>query len=708
MYANGITKINFSIQSEIISFAKSFCGKYLAVLFSNSLQIFSLVNINFPKLGEFTRDEESIRSKNSNHWIQWISLENIVIGTKTGHLIFLKLNNNNDTENEDLSNIVENVASVDIVDKIITSHSTAFGALIISTPGPYLHFISPSGEILSSLSFSILQSTTPSSQIPSIIKQIEINDPISIFVFSDGTVAHSKLKEHEIIEKKDILIDFYPMMNNISTANLSSTNNFIIFQTFKGSLIRMFASTQEITYICEDSSLYHITHDSNYVTSLSADGTLSIWSNHTNHLTTTKIKFELSEMITQDQISLNFISSEIDLYGYHLFCSVSNSKSAFIITFALVNHSKPTLMFCMPTHVIIPPTKVTIYAPTDMLKNGYPLKYVSYLPEKKNISVAGRKYFSLYSSKTGSWSMVKDESTICRSLWSNDNNSFISVVYNSKERCHFLFLLSSDIFSILDSVKLDGTFIDYDSIGNYFVIGTSTSISIYRVIVINGSTMKIAKLHEFHYFDSFEKVLLFHNFQKVAVLNSSKELIELPSNDVLIEGVTSVLSCREDDLFLIVAHGNQFAFYYPEKELIRLQNKMPAIIIDGLSLYKMPVSYEFEKFDLDVDEFLPQIIFHFIDDHDVMLKIVRSFLSTSNISICVSHAMNLAFKAGKFDSFYKMLIDLGEVKMTFLLIALFNVDAEFVDNIKKLLPPPDELVAKYPDIEEQIRGIYSK
>lgn len=696
MYVNGFEKINFSIQSEVISFAKSICGKYLAVLFSDSIQIYSLINFNFPKLGEYTRNEQSIRSKNSNHWIQWISLETIVIGTKTGHLIFIKINNN-DTENNDLSNIIENTISVDIVDKIITSHSAAFGALVISTPGPYLHFISPTGEILSSLSFSVSQS-----KIPTIISHTDINDSSSIFVFSDGTVAHSKLKEHEVIAKKDISLEFFPMINEISTAKLSNNKNFIIFQTFKGNLIRMFTSTQEIAYICEDSSLFQITNDSHYIISLSANGILSIWSNIIDHQTKTSLKFDM-----QEQNSLNFISSEIDIYGYRLFCSVSNSKEAFVITFALANLSKPSIMFCTPTHVIIPPTKVTIYAPTDMLKNGYPLKYVSYLPEKKNIAIAGRKYFSLYSNKSGSWSMVKDEKTVCRALWINEMNSFLSVVFNCEESRYFLYLLSSDISSILDSVKLDGTFIDYDCLGNYFVIGTSSSISIYRVMMINGTTTKVAKMHDFLNPPSFEKVVLLHNFQSVAVLTSNKELIEFPSKEVLIEGVTSVLICREDDLLLIVAHGHQFAFYYPEKALIRLQNKMPGVVVDGLSVYKMPDFYEFGKFDLEVDEFLPYVIFHFIDDQEIMLKIVKSFLATSNISICVSHAMNLAFKAGNFDSFNEMLNNLGDIKMTFFLIALFNVDAEFADKIKELLPPPDELITKYPDVEEQIRGIYS-
>lgn len=698
MYANGFEKINFTMQSEIISFAKSLCGKYLAVLFSNSLQIYSLINFNFPKIGEYTRDESSIRSKNSNHWIQWISLETVVIGTQTGHLIFININNN-ENDNKNTPNIIENVTSIDILDKIITSHSNAFGALVISTPGPYLHFISPSGEILSSLSFA-----STSLEIPKIIRQIDINETYSIFVFSNGAAAHCKLKEQEVIEKKDILIDFFPMVNEISAVKISNNKNFIIFQTFKGSLIRMFMSTNEITYICEDSSLFHITHDSYHIISLSADGTLIIWSNKTDHLTKTNIKFGQHEIASQ----MNFISSEIDNYGYRLFCSVSNSKEAYIITFSVTNISKPSLMFCTPTHVIIPPTKVTIYAPTDMLKDGYPLKYISYLPDKKNIAVAGRKYFSLYSNDSGSWRMVKDEKSFCRSIWANESNSsFISVVFNVEESRYYLYMLSSEVLTILDSIKLDGTFIDYDNLGSSFVIATTNSISIFRVMMVNSSVSKMVKLHEFKNLPSFEKVVLLHNFQSVAVLTHEKQLIEFPSNEVLIEGVSSILSCKEDDLFLVVAHGNQFVFYYTEKVLIRLHNKIPASVVDGLSLYEMPCFYEFGKFEFVVDEFLPTVIFHFIENPDLMLKIVKSFASTSSISISVSHAMNLAFKAGKFENFSKMLDMLGDVKMTFLLIALFNVDAEFVSKVKELLPSCDELVEKYPDVAEQIRGIYS-
>lgn len=712
MFANGFEKINFSIKSEIVSFAKSFCGKYLAVLFRNSIHIYSLINNSFPKLDEYTRDESSIQSKNFNHWIQWISLDTIVIGTQTGHLIFIRINNK-EAVNENSSNIIESVNSIDITDKIITAHSSAFGALVITTPGPIIHFISPSGEILSSLSFTVAQSDY-SSQIPGIIRQIDINSPISLFVFSDGKVAHSKLKEQSIIDKKPILIEFFPMINDVSKAFFSSNKNFIVFLTFNGVLMRMFTSTNEITVICDECSIFHITHDSFHIISLSPKGMLSIWSNRTDHLSKTQLKIDsqnsnqTSELISNSSFTLDFVASEIDIYGYRLFCATSHSQEAFSISFAITNMSKPSLMFCTPTYVIIPPTKVTISSPIDMFESGYPLKYVAYLPEKKNTAVAGRKYFSLFTNDSKSWKIVKDENNFCRALWSIYSNCFISVVFNFEESRYHLFLLSSDFLSLIDSIKLDGNFIDYDNYGNCFAVGTSTSVTTYKVVYFNQMSLKITKLHKYENLPYYEKVILFHNSRTVLILTLDKQLIELTSNEVLIEGVTSVIICKENDLIFIVAHGHQFAYYYPEKSLIRLDIKTPGIIVDGLSLYIIPDYYEFGKFELETYEYLPQVIFHFIDQPNVMFDIVKAFSATNNYSISVSHTMNLAFKAGKFESFNAMLDKLGDAKITFLFISLFNVDSEFVPKIKELLPSCDELIKKYPDLSEQIKGIYAK
>ncbi|OHT17415.1 hypothetical protein TRFO_12371 [Tritrichomonas foetus] len=673
MYVSGLEKLDFSYQAEIISFSKSHCGKYLGVLFRNALQIRSLTQINLPLIDSYLRDDASLRAGGFNHWIQWINSNNLVIGTQTGHLLFLYLDQN--------GKIIETNAI--ILGKIITAHSSVFGALVLATSGPNLHFISPQGDILSSLSFPL--------SVPVIIRQIDISDPLAVLTFSDGAAAQITLKQSDIIEQKPVSISFLPVPE-ISSASIGINKSCIALQTFKGSLIRI-SKSQEITYICDDCSLYQTTRDFLYFISLAANGTISIWSSKTGQLSKTQLDFPFLAEATNPSL----ITSEIDINGLRFFCATSSE--AYVITFSVIDNLSPSLLFHTPTHVIIPTTNVTIAVPDDMNEIGYPLHSVAYSADQKKTAIAGRRCFAIYSENTAKWHLVKDEVNLCRALWYH-HPFFLSVVFDYETPVYKLLLLSAEDFSVIDAGLLEGIFIGFDNNETHFLVATSHSISIFEIT----KAPKIILVKRYVSEHSFDQVLLYHNNENVAILTTDKELIELPSNNILIEGVSSATMCREIDMFLVVAHGQQFALY--NQELIRIGT--PSVLVDGITAYILPKEYKFKEFSLIQGEFLPQVMFHFLDQPEIVEKLLRSFLRTRNISLAVSRALDLAFDANKYDSFNIIFENLGEAKYTLLIIALFNVSPQYQNRIKALLPPVDQLLVKFPNIADQIKGVYSQ
>lgn len=689
MIGIGLESFLLPTQSNIISFTKSRCGKYLAILCNNSLQIHSLIKKDFEKLSEFVCDGSN-NEKRFYHWIQWISLNQIAFGTQSGYITFLTIENQ-------ITGSINEIKYFNF-NQMLTAQSASFGALVLATSGPLIHFISPNGELLSTLSL-ISENEKP---IPIIIRQINIKDNQALFVFVDGRVAlANNLKQKEVIEKQPISIQFMEFLNNVSSAIFSDNKKYIIVLTFDGMLMQIRVSTLQISIISDDCSLFHITRDSSFIVALSPNGKMTTWSNKTGHSTNIMIDFASCNKSK----TLNFVTSEIDFYDNRFFCATSNSNQVFIISYAKINHIFPSLLFHTSISLFVPTTNVTVAAPIDLIEFGYPVMHSAYLSSKKNIVISGRKYFALYCNSSNQWHFVKDEKYFCRTIWAHKDH-FLSVVFDHQNLQYILLLMSSDNLAILSIIVLDGVFINCDDRGDFFAVGTSTEIIVCRIFREN-MQYNIVCIYKYTNPVPYDELILLHNNRNVLLLSNNNELIELPSNTMIIESASYVAIAKEIDLLFIIINGKQFAMYYPEKSLIRLNNKIPGILVDNLLLMRFPNSYSIGNFAFEVDEFLPQVLFFFIDKLNIMVDLVHAYLGTNNISIAISHAMNLAFKDNKFDEFNLMLDHFHNVKETFLLIALFNVDDEYVPIIKSLLPPPKELITKYPNVAQQIEGIYS-
>ena len=714
MYATSCEKRDISFDSEIVALSKSHCGKFLGILSRKSVEIRSLIQINLPLIDAFQRKAKSMKKGGFNHWIQWVNSNSLAVGTQSGYVFFISLDDNGKIKE------TKNMIFKDV----ITAHSSVFNALVIATTGPKLYFISPQGEIVSNIAFK--------GEVPVIIRDMGICESLAVFAFSDGTAAYCQMKESCIVNHRPLSVEFLPA-SDVSSVMLENNKSLIALQTFKGMLMSISAQNElhELAVICDNSSLFKPTRDFSFLVSLAADGALSVWSNKTKRISTTKLDFS-AFIDPSNPKPLNFIASEIDLYGLRYF--IATESMVFEITFAICDNYSPSLLFHTPTYIVVPTTNVTIYAPFEMVSNGYPLHSVAYAPDLRKTAIAGRKCFALYTESSNSWHLVKDQNNLCRALWYH-KKYFVSVVFDFENTQYRVLLINPSDFTVIDGGILDGAFIDYDNKQSHFAIATSNSISIFRIddipyqpnqlnpsnlqnqqvppdqqapqnpraqpsIPTSSSKIVLTKQYEV---PRVEQIVLYHNNQTVAALTSEKELVEYPSKKVLMEGVSFVDICKEIDMLAVIAHGQQFVVY--NGTIIRI-NSDPGLILDGANILSLPKEYQCGKFEFQQHSFLMNVIIAFLDQPQTLHTIISAFITSRNIVTTMALSINLALKIGKFDPILNELNNFPEAKTSFLLIALLTSDDQNIETIKSNLPSPQYLLQQFPNFAPQIRHVY--
>jgi hypothetical protein len=182
MFAAGWAELRHGADSQIVSLAKNPSGRLLAVLFRASVRLFDLHSASPVKLSEY-----SCPDLPANHWLQWADDSCLIVGTQTGHLVFLSVNSDG-LFNQDLPVIF---------DRPISAISTFYGALVLATPGPFLEFVSPSAHMISALPILL----------PNDIRAIDISGRSAVFVCSDGNAFRTTLSQTDVMEEKALIIE---------------------------------------------------------------------------------------------------------------------------------------------------------------------------------------------------------------------------------------------------------------------------------------------------------------------------------------------------------------------------------------------------------------------------------------------------------------------------------------------------------------------
>lgn len=662
MIFDSVSTIEISNDSDIINLSKSASGKYLSVLFRDSLQIRNQTNIFSPIQAEYRRSPEQISKYGFNNWLEWLGNDMIVIGTQTGNLIFLNFNSNGKiTEKQTIS-----------TNKIITSHCVVFKALAVGVLGPLILFYSPHGMLLSTVSINNASSN--------IIRCMSNYNGLLGLAFSNGSASTVEFKQEDLIQQKTLESEELPF-NNV--ASIKVVKNQILVQTFDGSLYRM-NSLKEISFICDGSNVYDTKKDDSNIISLSNNGVLTIYSTETTKSTTVEINFDLKE-------KNGFISGEIDSNGIRFYCATS--KDLFVILLAVQNKYLQNNIYHTIDSIYLPiQSGLKLKVPNDLINDLFPI--VSVAQSENEIIAAGRKNFVIFSKTTKKWKIIKNQNYFCSTLW-YQNPYFISLIYNQLN-LKFELLLFSSKFEELNHIELNSTFIDIDFIDNIIAIGYPNNIKIYE---ISNDEILFKQKYNIEELD-YQKVILTGN-ESIAILNNEKEFINVSDKKLILEGVSYVQSSGK--LIYIISHSQQFIYF--DSKLIKINES--SILYDKESFYLIPKSYKInDEFKLKKTEYFSKLFLGLIDYPESINKLINYYVDFQVSKTCFSRILEYLLKNKMFDILNSFLPKI-EKKNEFLIISLSNIAQKFYPVIKNLLPSEDVLKNYYSKYSEEIKKIYN-
>ena len=671
MFVSSFDRIDLGTTSEVVSFSRSNCGNFICVLFRDSVQIRDLNSRRLSPLLDFRESEGGSVPSNFNHWCEWINEGCLAVGSQTGRVSFLNL---------DAWGKLLNTHSLTL-DSIITAHTSMFGALILATPGPEIQVISPTGEVLSRLSFRNVS-------MPLLVRNLDAAAPLLCVTFTNGTCGKVIVTEDDLLQEKELEVTPFGI-TDVAAARVSFDKSFIVLLTFSGSLMKM-CENGEIVVVNENASQFQITKDGIHIVSLEANGGLNIWSSQTMRNSRTRIDFPF----LCDTKNPNFITSELDFYGLRYFCGTS--KDMFVVVFAAASQGIPSLIYHTPTTVIVPTTKTTIAAPQDLIAAGFPLLFVAYSPSNKATVLAGRKGYAIH--RDSQWHLVNDADNLCRALW-YQCGYFVSVVFDVTRPQYKLLLLNKDELVVVFEAQISGAFVCCDKYQNKIAIGTPQSVFFYEI-----SDSRLMLIKRFDELPAFHHVSVLNAECEFLLVTHDKELLQMPKNDVLMEGVTRVHVASESGLIFAVSHGQEFVLC--DDRIIRLGKA--ATHIEGLSRYITPSEYRVGEFNWDVGDFLPDVFDILLTEPDRMEQLLNAYLKTNGITIAVAHSLERALDAKKFDLFNDFLNRMENARETFLIVALFQVKRQYAPIIKHLLPPYDQLLTKFPQLRTQLQQMYEQ
>ena len=681
MFAVNVEKIKLTSTSEIVQISRSVCGKFLAIITRNCLIIKNLISKDFDQISNFLRDDDSMSKYGYNHWLEWMNNSFLAVGTQAGHIFIFSLSE----EGKIISH------SSFHFPHFITTHSACYSALVLAQTGPLLSFISPDGEVRSTITFDV--------EVPSIIRHIDISENIASFTFSDGSICLCSFKQGDIIKQQKLKPIFLPMKD---VAQTLICRDFLILQTYNESIIRTTLSldkekqSNELTFISENASIFQSLRDCSNIITLASNGILSIWNSKTMKQSKTCIDLESLDIKEQD-----FIASEIDSNGLRLFCTTIDK--IICINFAQTDQRLPSELFHTCNSIINAETGQVISVSVDFLQTGYPLSYVAIHPETDTYVVAGRKNFAMRTVDQV-WHILNTNNNFCRSLW-YQNGYFIDIVFDSEDPQYKIELRSKETLKILDYDVLNSVFlaIDHNTSKDKFVIVMQHSVAIYQILD--------SKLNLYKYYEVKDQQLttgtLLQDEQSVAVVTRDDQTLKiLPTNEIICEGVSSVFASPNSNLLFILAHGHQFVRSF--NTLIRLDSTIPALFSCGFYTYNIKQEYKLGNLKIfDKTLFFHSVLIHWLNEPQKFAQIVKGIKNSDGLIDSMTKTVIKALESNRYEKLKDIFDILSEPKDHFLIAALFSVEPKWRKSIASLMSPKDKLKAKFPDLSENIEAIFA-
>ncbi|EAY05413.1 hypothetical protein TVAG_197140 [Trichomonas vaginalis G3] len=674
MFITKVDSFDPGNSSGIVQISRSPCGKFLAVITQTSLCIKDLLTYKFTLISIYTRDGNSMDQNGFNHWIQWINSSCIVVGTQAGHVFIFNL--------DDSGNIINH--SKFYYQSIITAYSSAYNTLIVASSGPKISFISPDGVVRSQVQFE--------SSVPSIIRHIDFSDNTAAFTFSDGTVSISSFKESDIIKQTPLNVNLLPMTDIISTKIFRKQ---IALLTFSGMIYKLPLNTDrsEVSLVSESTYLFNWARDGSHIISLTAEGFISVYSSRTTRSSKTKVDFGL-KINENTGLFPNFITSEIDGSGLRFFCATVDK--CFVITFAATDYRLPSKVFHSPTK-IFDQLKEEVRIPDDMVNEYFPIQYATTC--NYNALIASRSNFQKYNIEKRAKNSLSVPNYMCRALWTQ-NDYFISIVFDSNDPQYKLLVIDPETSKILHNIPLNGVFITAEYKNNHILIVMQYSAIILEILPREIKLLKEIKGEKESPFEggtfSEEDLSLY------LIISNDRTLIHFPSGDVICQEVSYAYCSQNASLLFIITHSNQFVRY--NNAMIRLPK--PFLYIDGYIGYSLPDEYEIGKIKFLSNQFLDIILMHFIDNPELVAKLILSTKDQAGLMDGFVLFVKKALKQKKQGNLAKICMNIQDIKDHFLVVALFSVDPEYIDFIKSLLPKYEELVVKFPDLKSDLNKVY--
>ena len=667
MFVVDYQKIDIQNSSDIIIITKNPNEKFLAILTRDSLFIRDFYNSSLILIDSFQRNNKSLLKDGFNHWIQWLNPNSLTIGTQAGLIYFFCLNEN--------GNFISKIELE--FNETITSHCSAYGALLISTKTNLLGFLSPTGEIKSKLQI----------YNENIIRQIYFSENILFLLFSNGNLKYSKIKQSQIIKNEPLIFQ------NIEIKDISFIKlfkNYLYILTFNRNLIRLqYEKLSEITLISENVSLFQITKDGNYIIFLNNKSNLLIWCSKTLKITEVILNIRNNSFY-------DFITSEIDYYGLRFI--FATFKECFYIGLALNNYKIPSLFFNSVCSIINFNTNQTIAAPPELLMNYFPIQYSYFSNDNQYLMIAGRKNFALYFNQN--WKILNLENYLCRSLWYQLNN-FISIVLDSQEPKYKIILFNYNHLDILFELEIEGIFKSIDFKLNQILITLQNSLNIYEIIDDSIKLIKI--INNLPLLETSSLNFDLKNYYSLTL--NENNLIKYPENLIIFEGVTSIQTSNDLDILFFISHGQQFI--YLKNQILRLDNIY--FYFNLFNGFNIPNIYSPNNLILKNFNYLSEIFYFFLNKPEILLEYLMKFIEKEGIIDCIILFIIKSIKNFKITELNNFLNLLPQIKNHFLVSTLIkNNDNNLKDILIKLLPNFEELIQQFPNLLNQLKIIYNK
>lgn len=652
MFVNSYKSLFRTEKELIVDLFVSKPDGILLLLTQKCLLIYDISFIETELILKYENKESIVNEYGYYHWMVFVDPDEMVIsiGTKSGLIQFLRL------DRDDKFNVI-NV----VINKTITYCFSLYNYLFVCTDESKIYVLEDTGETIKELIFD---------DVKSVINFVSIYDDFLLITFECG---RSVLYDAEdILHYDEEIINLYGKSTSIENSSRSYLfEDFFIYLTFDYNLFYLsrYEDIPELFLIDENVISFNIVEDMSHVIYLSMNGEIIVYSLFNQ----TKMSTSLS--------GISLFKFDIDQEGVRLYGI--RRVEMYEIDIAKTDTLNPTTVFHTKNSVMDLSSDTVLEIPPGILER--PISNACFSDEFSTYLILSKDNTILIKNKKEIY--VVDVTFVSHHCWYQ--NGFFVIIDEFEDQCRVI-LADPQKCDILDIYNIKSRPKCYDMFNNTLIVGSSTSLHYLKIdpqesVLVHSDTKEI---------DNLYNVSLLSDCTTTVVVKSCGHVCSvLPFDLEICQGVTSVKSIG--GMLLIVSHRNQFARF--GSNMVVLKEKV--FVLNYLSYYSLPKSYEIGRPFLIFTEFLHDIIFSFIDDSKKVATLISIIHSQEGIIQAIVNVIKRCLEKDRFHDFMQALRHLPNIKDHFLVVALFKLDKKYTKIIKNELPDLDTLKGKFPMVD---------